>query len=194
MCVCVCMCRMKRRAYITIHTHTHTHRMKDVGIVPVLPGFSGFVPPVFVDVFPEAAVSQLGDWNGFGKDYDVREGGGGDFLSQTYTQTHRRRRTSLRGNHNNNQNINSNDHDNSKNASMSNVLFLEPTDPLFPELGRRFICLQQAAYGDLLIHTHKHTPTPSGHFYGVDSFNEQDPRTNDSSYLHAASASVMEGM
>ncbi|WVZ56985.1 hypothetical protein U9M48_007439 [Paspalum notatum var. saurae] len=38
-------------------------RMIELGMVPVLPSFSGNVPAVFAKLFPSANISQLGDWN-----------------------------------------------------------------------------------------------------------------------------------
>ncbi len=111
-------------------------RMNALGITPVLPGFAGFVPPAFVRLFPNASVSQLPDWNGFGHHHN-----------------------------------------------MSQVYLLEPTDPLFAELGRRFVALQQEAYGP-----------DTTHFFGVDTFNEQDPRTADPTYLKLAAHSVLAGL
>lgn len=55
--------------------------------------------------------------------------------------------------------------------------------PLFPKLGRRFLELQQAAYG-----------ANATHMYSTDTFNEMDPRTDDPAYLTRASAGVVDGM
>ncbi|RLN39237.1 alpha-N-acetylglucosaminidase isoform X1 [Panicum miliaceum] len=38
-------------------------RMIELGMVPVLPSFSGNVPAVFSKLFPSANITQLGDWN-----------------------------------------------------------------------------------------------------------------------------------
>ncbi|KAF8728724.1 hypothetical protein HU200_018000 [Digitaria exilis] len=38
-------------------------RMIELGMVPVLPSFSGNVPPVFTKLFPSANITRLGDWN-----------------------------------------------------------------------------------------------------------------------------------
>ncbi len=65
---------------------------------------------------------------------------------------------------------------------MSGVYLLEPTDPLFPALGRRFLELQQAAYGSVT------------HMFASDTFNEMNPRADDPDYLRRASAGVIEGM
>lgn len=67
---------------------------------------------------------------------------------------------------------------------MSGVYLLEPTDPFFVALGRRFIELQQAAYGGANV----------THMYASDTYNEMDPRTNDPAYLKRASAGVIAGM
>jgi len=38
-------------------------RMIELGMVPVLPSFSGNVPAVFSKLFPSANITRLGDWN-----------------------------------------------------------------------------------------------------------------------------------
>lgn len=68
---------------------------------------------------------------------------------------------------------------------MSGVFLLDPADPLFPEIGRRFVELQQAAYGPADAVTH---------FYSADTYNEMDPRTSDPAYLRQASAGVINGI
>ncbi|WOK96049.1 alpha-N-acetylglucosaminidase [Canna indica] len=38
-------------------------RMVELGMIPVLPSFSGNVPAVFRKIFPSASITRLGDWN-----------------------------------------------------------------------------------------------------------------------------------
>lgn len=66
---------------------------------------------------------------------------------------------------------------------MSGVNLLDPADPLFPEIGRRFVELQRTAYG-----------LDVTHMYSADTYNEMDPRTRDPDYLRQASAGVVNGM
>ena len=66
---------------------------------------------------------------------------------------------------------------------MSGVNLLDPADPLFPEIGRRFVELQQTAYG-----------LDVTHMYSADTYNEMDPQTRDPDYLRQASAGVVNGM
>ncbi|KAI7163240.1 hypothetical protein KC349_g1553 [Hortaea werneckii] len=57
-------------------------------------------------------------------------------------------------------------------VQYTNVTFLEPFDPLFARLQRRFISKQKAAYGDIT------------HIYTLDQYNENDPYSGDLDYLH----------
>lgn len=45
--------------------HQILQRMRSFGMTPVLPAFAGHVPDAIKRVFPEANVTQLGDWNKF---------------------------------------------------------------------------------------------------------------------------------
>ncbi|XP_063962640.1 alpha-N-acetylglucosaminidase-like [Lytechinus pictus] len=49
--------------------HKILRRMRDLGMIPVLPAFAGHVPKSFSTVFPNASVSYLGDWGHFGEKY-----------------------------------------------------------------------------------------------------------------------------
>ncbi|XP_078036800.1 N-acetyl-alpha-glucosaminidase [Augochlora pura] len=49
--------------------HRILQRMRDLGIVPVLPAFAGHVPRAFKRLFPEANMTKLGVWNHFTDDY-----------------------------------------------------------------------------------------------------------------------------
>jgi len=45
--------------------HKILQRMRDLGMIPVLPAFAGHVPDAITRVFPSANVSHLGDWGNF---------------------------------------------------------------------------------------------------------------------------------
>jgi alpha-N-acetylglucosaminidase len=55
-------------------------------------------------------------------------------------------------------------------AGFDDVYILDPSDPLFAVIGRRFIEAQTREYG-------------TDHFYSADTFNENVPPTSDSTYL-----------
>jgi alpha-N-acetylglucosaminidase len=59
--------------------------------------------------------------------------------------------------------------------------FLDPTDPLFAEIQKRFLTEQTALYG-------------TDHAYAADPFNEIDPPSWEAEYLFAVSKSIYEGM
>lgn len=61
------------------------------------------------------------------------------------------------------------------------VNYLEPSDPLFVEIGRKFLQLQNETYG-------------TNHLYNCDQFNEMRPSSGDLSYLTTASAAVFQSM
>lgn len=44
-------------------------RMRDLGIVPVLPAFAGHVPRAFARLFPNANMTKIGSWNRFEDKY-----------------------------------------------------------------------------------------------------------------------------
>ncbi|XP_063708712.1 alpha-N-acetylglucosaminidase-like [Culicoides brevitarsis] len=56
-------------------------------------------------------------------------------------------------------------------------LFVDPTDPLFYEIGRKFLLKAKNKYG-------------TSHIYFADPFNEQVPHTNDTEYLANVSKSI----
>ncbi|EMD32579.1 glycoside hydrolase family 89 protein [Gelatoporia subvermispora B] len=62
-------------------------------------------------------------------------------------------------------------------ASLTNVSFLEPFDPLFSTLQKSFITKQQQAYG-----------TNVTHIYTLDQYNENNPFSGNISYLSSVSA------
>ncbi|XP_070563330.1 alpha-N-acetylglucosaminidase-like isoform X2 [Ptychodera flava] len=49
--------------------HKILKRMREFGIIPVLPAFGGFVPGAFTRLYPEAHVTRLGAWGHFNKTY-----------------------------------------------------------------------------------------------------------------------------
>ncbi|HVU95787.1 MAG TPA: GH92 family glycosyl hydrolase [Puia sp.] len=98
------------------------------GMKPVLPAFTGHVPPAFVRRFPGAKVKRT-NWD----------------------------------------------------AGFPDVYILDPADPLFVEIGRRFLAVQTREFG-------------TDHFYSADTFNENVPPTSDSAYLDAMSKKVYASM
>lgn len=49
--------------------HKILDRMREFGMTPVLPAFAGHVPNGLLRVYPNASVSQLGDWGHFNSTY-----------------------------------------------------------------------------------------------------------------------------
>lgn len=86
-------------------------KMKALGMHPVVPAFSGYVPKVFAQQHPNSKISELSSWSGGG-------------FESTY--------------------------------------LLDPKDPLFKEIGKRFIAIYTELYG-------------KADFYLADSFNEITP-------------------
>ena len=66
-------------------------------------------------------------------------------------------------------------------AGFDDVYILDPSDPLFEKIGQQFIAAQTAEYG-------------TDHFYSADTFNENVPPTDDSTYLSAMSKKVFASM
>ena len=66
-------------------------------------------------------------------------------------------------------------------AGFDDVYILDPSDPLFEKIGQQFIKAQTAEYG-------------TDHFYSADTFNENTPPTDDSTYLSAMSKKVFASM
>ena len=99
-----------------------------MGMTPVLPAFTGHVPPSFKDKFPQAKVKKT-NWG----------------------------------------------------AGFDDVYILDPADPMFETIGKTFIEAQTKEYG-------------TDHFYSADTFNENLPPTNDSTYLNDISKKVFESM
>ncbi|KAG6551071.1 hypothetical protein Mapa_007306 [Marchantia paleacea] len=110
-------------------------QMRILGMIPVLPAFSGNVPSALQRIFPSAKITRLGNWNSV--DGDER-------WCCTY--------------------------------------LLDPTDPLFVEIGKAFVEQQIKEYGG----TH--------HIYNCDTFNENLPPTNDPVYISTLGAAVYKAM
>jgi len=98
------------------------------GMKPVLPAFTGHVPPSFKDRFPAAKVKKT-NWD----------------------------------------------------AGFDDVYILDPSDPMFETIGKKFIEAQTRAFG-------------TDHFYSADTFNENVPPTSDSMYLDGMSRKVYASM
>lgn len=63
-------------------------------------------------------------------------------------------------------------------ANMTDVWFLDPVDPVYRLLGRRYTEVQTALFG-------------TDHVYSCDTFNEVDPTNSSHAYLHDASSAVL---
>lgn len=103
-------------------------RQRELGMRPVLQGFTGHVPAAFQERFPQAKLVKLTPWCGFPSTY-----------------------------------------------------FLSPEDPLFQEVGRRFIEEQTRQFG-------------TAHLYASDTFIEMPPPSNDPAFLAAMGRSVYGAM
>lgn len=103
-------------------------RERALGMTPVLPAFSGHVPPAFKNRFPQSKLIKTAWGYGFDSTY-----------------------------------------------------ILDPSDPLFRKVGKKFIETQTKVYG-------------TDHFYSADTFNENKPPSNDSSYLNNLSNKVFQSM
>jgi alpha-N-acetylglucosaminidase len=64
---------------------------------------------------------------------------------------------------------------------FDDTYILDANDPLFAEIGKKFLEMQAEAYG-------------TNHLYSADTFNENEPPSNDPKYLSELSAKVFEGM
>lgn len=54
----------------TVHLqHQILQRMRDLGIIPVLPAFAGYVPRAFIRLFPNANMTKIESWNHFEDKY-----------------------------------------------------------------------------------------------------------------------------
>ncbi|HSC37537.1 MAG TPA: alpha-N-acetylglucosaminidase [Chitinophagaceae bacterium] len=102
-------------------------RERSLGMTPILPAFTGHVPPAFAQKFPRAKLKKT-NWS--------------DFPA---------------------------------------VYILDPGDSMFTVIGQRFTREQTATYG-------------TDHFYSSDTFNENLPPTNDSTFLNDVSKKVYQSM
>ncbi|TZF83169.1 alpha-N-acetylglucosaminidase [Pedobacter sp. BS3] len=102
-------------------------RERAFGMTPVLPAFTGHVPPSFKDKFPQVKLKKT-SWVGF-----------------------------------------------------PDVYILDPNEPMFTEIGRKFIEEETKVYG-------------TNHLYSADTFNENTPPVNDSIYLNDVSKKVYQAM
>lgn len=102
-------------------------RERELGMTPILPAFTGHVPPEFKNKFPNAKLKKT-NWQGF-----------------------------------------------------PDVYILDPDDPMFAAIGERFIGEEKKTFG-------------TDHLYSADTFNENTPPTNDSTYLNDVSKKVYESM
>lgn len=102
-------------------------RERSLGMTPILPAFTGHVPPSFKEKFPNAKLKKI-EWGG-------------------------RYHTNI----------------------------LDPTDPLFQKIGSLFMMDQIKTFG-------------TNHLYSADTFNENTPPTNDSTFLSNVSSIVYKSM
>ncbi|UZR96966.1 alpha-N-acetylglucosaminidase [Chondrinema litorale] len=98
------------------------------GMKPILPAFTGHVPPTFKDKFPDANLLQT-NWD----------------------------------------------------AGFDDVYILNLEDPMFDEIGAAFLKAQNEEYG-------------TDHYYSADTFNENVPPSNDSTFLSKISHKVFQSM
>ncbi|HEX5169417.1 MAG TPA: alpha-N-acetylglucosaminidase [Cyclobacteriaceae bacterium] len=103
-------------------------RQRELGMKPVLPAFTGHVPPSFIKYFPNAKLKKTNWGNGFADTY-----------------------------------------------------ILDSQDPLFAEIGRKFLETQTKFYG-------------TDHLYSADTFNENEPPSDEPEFLSTLSRRVYEGM
>jgi len=103
-------------------------RERELGMTPVLPAFTGHVPPSFKERFPETKLIKTNWVGGFNDVYSV-----------------------------------------------------DPTDSMFTYIGKKFMVEQTKTYG-------------TNHLYTADTFNENLPPTNDSTFLNAISKKVYQSM
>lgn len=103
-------------------------RERELGMKPVLPAFTGHVPPAFKKRYPNAKLKATNWTNGFADTY-----------------------------------------------------ILDSEDPLFAAIGKRFLQTQTKLFG-------------TDHLYSADTFNENEPPSDDPAFLSALSARIYEGM
>ena len=64
---------------------------------------------------------------------------------------------------------------------FGDTYLLDPADPLFAGIGKKFLAAQTALFG-------------TDHLYSADTFNENEPPSDDSAYLSGLSAKIFDGM
>jgi alpha-N-acetylglucosaminidase len=104
------------------------NRERSLGMTPILPAFTGHVPPSFKDRFPDAKLKKV-KWGG----------------------------------------------------SVNDVCILDPGDPMFIRIGSEFMKEEIKTFG-------------TDHLYSADTFNENTPPTNDSSFLSEVSKKIYRSM
>jgi alpha-N-acetylglucosaminidase len=70
--------------------------------------------------------------------------------------------------------------------NFTGTFILDPTDPMFQKIGKRFIEVQTEIYGQ--------DDNSPEHFYSCDSFNENSPPINDPAYLDGVGKQLMSAM
>jgi alpha-N-acetylglucosaminidase len=103
-------------------------RQRELGMKPILPAFTGHVPPAFKTRFPNAKLKATNWNNGFADTY-----------------------------------------------------ILDAHDPMFAAIGKKFLQKQTQLFG-------------TDHYYSADTFNENEPPSNNPAFLKELSAKVYEGM
>ncbi len=103
-------------------------RERGLGMTPILPAFTGHVPPAFKDKFPQANLKKT-NWD----------------------------------------------------EMFPDVFLLDPDDPMFVEIGKKFIEEEIKAFG-------------TDHLYTSDTFNENRPPSSDSTFLNNISQKVYQSM
>ncbi len=120
-----------RKSWMTSHEALQKKilaRERELGMTPILPAFTGHVPPTFKDKYPKAKLKKI-NWEG----------------------------------------------------RFDDTYILDADDPLFNEIGNRFMEEQIKTFG-------------TDHLYGADTFNEMYPPSNDSIYLNNISSAVYKSM
>lgn len=107
-------------------------RIRQFGMINVLPGFAGHVPAGLKRVYPKANLTQNSAWGNF---------------NSTYTQDY----------------------------------LLEPTDELYHTLGMKYYQLLTEQFGN-------------DHYFNTDTYNEMDPRSNDTTYLADTNKAIYDAM
>lgn len=139
-----------------------TKRMVELGMTPVLPCFTGFVPRAITRVIPNVTVRNpsVTLFRSLRRGFDLHVGSTKKSVLIPY------------------QVVNGSQWEDFP-VQYTNVTFLEPSDPHFSRLQNSFISKQAAAYGNIT------------HFYTLDQYNENDPYLNSTDYLREISNNTM---